>query len=67
MGSVIPQVLNKGIRVGGIKYLKEIFEKLNYTITKLDRVFFGGLTKKNLPRKNYRHLSQDEINLLKRL
>ena len=52
---------------GGIRYIKEIFEKLNYNITKLDRVFFGGLTKKNLPRKNYRHLSQDEINILKRL
>ena len=52
---------------GGIKYVKEIFEKLNYRITKLDRVFLGGLTKKNLPRKQYRHLSQDEINILKRL
>ena len=30
---------------GGIKYLKGIFEKLNYGITRLDRVFFGGLTK----------------------
>jgi len=52
---------------GGIKYVKAIFEKLNYRITKLDRVFFGGLTKKNLPRKHYRHLSQDEINILQRL
>jgi len=52
---------------GGIKYLKEIFEKLNYNIIKLDRVFFGGLTKKNLPRKHYRHLSKDEITILKRL
>ena len=52
---------------GGIKYIKEIFQKLNYRITKLDRVFFGGLTKKKLPRKHYRHLNQDEINILKRL
>ena len=52
---------------GGIKYIKEIFQKLNYRITKLDRVFFGGLTKKNLPRKHYRHLNQNEINILKRL
>ena len=52
---------------GGTKYVKEIFEKLNYSITKLDRVFFGGLTKKNLPRKHYRNLSKDEINILKRL
>jgi len=52
---------------GGTKYVKEIFKKLNYSTIKLDRVFFGGLTKKNLPRKHYRHLSQNEINLLKRL
>ena len=52
---------------GGIKYLKRIFEKLNYRITRLDRVFFGGLTKKDLPRKHYRHLTQNELNILKRL
>ncbi len=52
---------------GGVKYLKNLFEKLNYRTTKLDRVFFGGLTKKNLPRKHYRNLSENEINILKRL
>ena len=52
---------------GGTKYVKNIFENLNYRVTKLDRVFFGGLTKKDLPRKHYRHLTQDEINILKRL
>ena len=54
-------------RKGGTKYVKDIFERLNYRITKIDRVFFGGLTKKNLPRKHHRHLSQDEINILRRL
>lgn len=52
---------------GGIKYVKDIFEKLNYRVAKIDRVFFGGLTKKNLPRRHYRHLSKKEINILKRL
>jgi len=52
---------------GGTKYVKNIFEKFNYQIIKLDRVFFGGLTKKDLPRKHYRHLTQDELNILKRL
>ena len=51
----------------GIKHIKEIFQKLNYTIRKLDRVFFCGLSKKNLPRKHFRHLTKDEINILKRL
>lgn len=52
---------------GGIPYIKNIFESLNYNIKKLDRVFFGGLTKKNLPRKKYRHLAKDEISILKRI
>ena len=52
---------------GGTSYIKMIFEKLNYRITRLDRVFIGGLTKKNLPRKHYRSLTQQEINILKRL
>ena len=52
---------------GGIKLVKQLFEKINFKIIKLDRVFLGGLTKKDLPRKHYRHLTQDEINILKRL
>ena len=52
---------------GGIKLVKQIFEKLNYRIIKLDRVFLGGLTKKDLPRKHYRCLTQEEINILRRL
>ncbi len=45
----------------------KIFEKLDYRVTKLDLVFFGGLTKKDIPRKNYRFLTELEVNLLKRL
>ena len=52
---------------GGIKLVKALFEKLNYKVIKLDRVFLGGLTKKDLPRKHYRHLTQDELNILRRL
>jgi len=52
---------------GGARYVKALFEKLNYRTTKLDRVFFGGLTKKNLPRKHCRKLSEEEITILKRL
>ena len=44
----------------------KIFEKLDYRVTKLDLVFFGGLTKKDIPRKNYRFLTEIEVNLLKR-
>lgn len=52
---------------GGIKLIKNLFEKIGYRIVKLDRVFLAGLTKKDLPRKHYRHLSIEEVNLLKRL
>ena len=52
---------------GGIKYIKEIFQHLNYRVTKLDRVYFGGLTKKNLQRKEFRSLTKEEINILKRI
>lgn len=53
--------------IGGIKLVKQLFEKTGHKIVKLDRVFLGGLTKKDLPRKHYRHLSNEEINILKRL
>ena len=52
---------------GGIKLVKNLFEKIGYKLIKLDREFLGGLTKKDLPRKHYRHLSNEEINILKRL
>ena len=52
---------------GGIKLMKQLFEKLGYRIIKLDRVFLGGLTKKDLPRKHFRHLTQEEINIFRRL
>tara|TARA_B000000475_G_C15905097_1_gene410226 strand:+ start:20 stop:844 length:825 start_codon:yes stop_codon:yes gene_type:complete len=45
----------------------KIFESLNYHVIRLDLVFFGGLTKKDIPRKKSRFLSEEEINILKRL
>lgn len=41
--------------------VQRIFKSLNYEIVKLDRVAFGGLTKKDLPRGNWRVLSKQEI------
>ncbi len=52
---------------GGIKILKLLFKKLNYNIVCLDRVLLAGITKKNLPRKKHRFLTEEEINILKRL
>ena len=45
--------------------MRRIFESLGYHVTKLDRVYFAGLTKKNLPRGRWRYLTQEEVNLLK--
>ena len=45
----------------------KIFNELNYKIIKLDLVFYAGLTKKDVPRKKTRFLSENEINILKRL
>ena len=47
--------------------ITKIFNHLNYKVVRLDLVFFGGLTKKDIPRKKSRFLSEEEINLLKRL
>ena len=53
--------------LGSAKEIKDMFSKINYSILKLDRVYIGGLTKKDLPRGQYRPLTNSEINILKRL
>lgn len=53
------------IHSGRNRIVRRIFEALGYRVTKLDRVYFAGLTKKNLPRGRWRYLTQDEVNYLK--
>jgi len=53
------------IHSGRNRIVRRIFEHFGYTVTKLDRVIFAGLTKKNLARGVWRHLTQQEINNLK--
>ena len=45
----------------------KMFDSLNYNVISLDLVFYGGLTKKDISRNKYRFLSDEEINLLKRI
>ena len=52
------------IHSGQNRVVRRIFEKVGYKVIKLDRVFFAGLTKKNLPRGKYRFLTQREVNML---
>lgn len=58
-----------GIKVssGSNGMIKAIFESLSYTISRLDRVVFAGLTKKDLPRSHWRNLTTQEIINLKNI
>lgn len=49
---------------GKNRVVRRIFESLGYNVTKLDRVTFAGLTKKDLPRGTWRFLTPQEINYL---
>ena len=49
------------IHSGRNRIVRRIFEHLGYTVTKLDRVVFAGLTKKDLPRGHWRNLTPQEV------
>jgi 23S rRNA pseudouridine2605 synthase len=49
------------IHSGRNRIVRKIFANYGYTVVKLDRVIFAGLTKKDLPRGHYRHLTEQEI------
>lgn len=53
------------IHIGKNSTLKNVFENLGYKIVKLDRVYFAGLTKKDIARGRHRFLSVKEISMLK--
>ena len=53
------------IHSGRNRIVRRIFEHLGYKVKKLDRVYFAGLTKKNLRRGAWRFLEEKEINMLK--
>jgi 23S rRNA pseudouridine2605 synthase len=54
------------IHSGRNRIIRRIFEHFDYKITRLDRVYFAGLTKKGLPRGRWRYLSSEEVSMLKR-
>jgi len=53
------------IHSGRNRIVRRLFEHLGYKVKKLDRVYFAGLTKKNLRRGAWRFLEEKEINLLR--
>ena len=53
------------IHSGRHRTVRRIFESLGYKVLKLDRVFFAGLTKKNVRRGDWRFLTEQEVNMLR--
>jgi len=55
------------IKNTGNTILRTIFDTLNYDIVKIDCVSIGHLTKKDIPRGHWKHLTEQEVNTLKML
>jgi 23S rRNA pseudouridine2605 synthase len=55
------------IHSGRNRIVRKIFDTLGYKVVKLDRVIFAGMTKKNIQRGHWRHLTEQELNNLKML
>ncbi len=53
------------IHSGKNRIVRRIFEHMGYNVRKLDRVMFGSLTKKDLPRGRWRFLTDAEVGMLK--
>ncbi len=60
-----PNEVGITLHSGKNRIIRRIFEHLGYDVIKLDRVAFAGLTKKDLPRGHFRHLTEKEVTLLK--
>ncbi len=54
------------IHSGQNRVIRKLFESMGYRVKKLDRVYYAGLTKKNLPRGKWRFLTVKELVMLKR-
>ncbi len=52
------------IHSGRNRIVRRIFEHLGYKVVKLDRVYFAGLTKKNVRRGDWRFLTEQEVTML---
>lgn len=60
-----PKQVGIEIHSGQNRVVRRIFESLGYKVIRLDRVYFAGLTKKNVARGKYRFLSEREVSMLK--
>lgn len=53
------------IHIGRNRIVRRIFESLGYQVKALDRVYYAGLTKKNVQRGKWRELTPKEVLFLK--
>ncbi len=53
------------LHIGKNRIVRRIFEHLGYEVIRLDRIYYAGLTKKDLPRGRYRSLTDMELKRLK--
>ena len=53
------------IHVGRNRIVRRIFEHFGYKVVKLDRTYYAGLTKKDIGRGRFRHLTKQEVIMLK--
>ncbi len=60
-----PKNIGVELHTGKNQVVRRVLERMGYVVIKLDRVAYAGLTKKDLPRGEYRHLSEKEIAFLK--
>ncbi len=58
-------IVGISIHLGRNRIVRRIFESLDYEVLRLDRVMYAGLTKKDLPRGNWRFLTEKEVINLK--
>lgn len=59
------KIVTLEIQMGRNRIVRRLFEHLGYKVEKLDRSYFAGLTKKDLPRGFYRFLTPQEITMLR--
>jgi 23S rRNA pseudouridine2605 synthase len=59
------KIINLEIHYGKNRIVRRIFEHFEYKVIKLDRIYYAGLTKKGLKRGWFRHLSDQEVIMLK--
>ncbi len=58
-------IYNLEIHMGRNRIVRRIFEHFGYSVKKLDRIYYAGLTKKGLTRGWFRHLTKREVIMLK--